>query len=148
MMDQPEDGPETGPGDALRVTAGVVISASELDWRFGPSGGPGGQHANRAHTRAEVRFDIGASRSLTEGQRNRLITKLGPIVVVSADDERSQLRNRRLALDRLRGRLADALLIEKARRPTRPGRGAVERRLDAKRRQASRKRDRRRDFED
>ncbi|NCY16222.1 MAG: aminoacyl-tRNA hydrolase [Actinobacteria bacterium] len=147
-MDQPEDGPETGPGDALRVTAGVVISASELDWRFGPSGGPGGQHANRAHTRAEVRFDIGASRSLTEGQRNRLITKLGPIVVVSADDERSQLRNRRLALDRLRGRLADALLIEKARRPTRPGRGAVERRLDAKRRQASRKRDRRRDFED
>ena len=148
MMDQPEDGPETGPGDALRVTAGVVISASELDWRFGPSGGPGGQHANRAHTRAEVRFDIGASRSLTDGQRNRLITKLGPIVVVSADDERSQLRNRRLALDRLRGRLADALLIEKARRPTRPGRGAVERRLDAKRRQASRKRDRRRDFED
>ena len=148
MMDQPEDGPETGPGDALRVTAGVVISASELDWRFGPSGGPGGQHANRAHTRAEVRFDIGASRSLTEGQRNRLITKLGPIVVVSADDERSQLRNRRLALDRLRCRLADALLIEKARRPTRPGRGAVERRLDAKRRQASRKRDRRRDFED
>jgi ribosome-associated protein len=69
-------------------------------------------------------------------------------VVVSAEDERSQLRNRRLALDRLRVRLADALVVEKPRRPTRPGRGAVERRLDAKRRQASRKQDRRRNFED
>jgi len=130
------------------VTASVVIAASELDWRFGPSGGPGGQHANRAHTRAEVRFDIAASASLTEGQRNRLMKKLGPVVMVSADDERSQLRNRRLALDRLRLKLADALHIEKSRRPTRPGRGAVERRLDAKRRQATRKQERRRDFED
>jgi ribosome-associated protein len=134
--------------DALRVTASVRIAASELEWRFGPSGGPGGQHANRAHTRAEVRFDIESSSSLTEGQRNRLIKKLGVSVVVSADDERSQLRNRRLALDRLRLRLADALVVEKPRRPTRPGRGAVERRLDAKRRQASRKQDRRPNFED
>jgi ribosome-associated protein len=137
-----------GSEDGLRVTASVVIAASELDWRFGPSGGPGGQHANRAHTRAEVRFDIAASASLTEGQRNRLMKKLGPVVMVSADDERSQLRNRRLALDRLRLKLADALHIEKSRRPTRPGRGAVERRLDAKRRQATRKQERRRDFED
>lgn len=134
--------------DVLRVTASVRIPAHELDWRFGPSGGPGGQHANRAHTRAEVRFDIETSPSLTEGQRNRLMKKLGPTVVVSADDERSQLRNRRLALDRLRLRLADALVVEKPRRPTRPGRGAVERRLDAKRRQASRKQERRRNFED
>ena len=134
--------------DVLRVTASVRIPAHELDWRFGPSGGPGGQHANRAHTRAEVRFDIATSPSLTEGQRNRLMKKLGPTVVVSADDERSQLRNRRLALDRLRLRLADALVVEKPRRPTRPGRGAVERRLDAKRRQASRKQERRRNFED
>jgi len=134
--------------DALRVTASVCIPAHELEWRFGPSGGPGGQHANRAHTRAEVRFDIEASPSLTEGQRNRLMKKFGSVVVVSADDERSQLRNRRLAVDRLRLRLADALVIEKHRRPTRPGRGAVERRLDAKRRQASRKQDRRKDFGD
>ena len=134
--------------DALRVTASVRIAASELEWRFGPSGGPGGQHANRAHTRAEVRFDIESSSSLTEGQRNRLLKKLGVSVVVSADDERSQLRNRRLALDRLRLRLADALVVEKPRRPTRPGRGAVERRLDANRRQASRKQDRRPNFED
>ena len=137
-----------GTEDGLRVTASVVIPASELTWRFGPSGGPGGQHANRAHTRAEVRFDIEASAALTEGQRNRLMKKLGPVVTVSADDERSQLRNRRLAVDRLRLRLADALLIETPRRPTRPGRGAVERRLDAKRRQATRKRERRRGVED
>jgi len=137
-----------GTEDGLRVTASVVIAVSELEWRFGPSGGPGGQHANRAHTRAEVRFDIETSPSLTEGQRNRLMKKLGSAVVVSADDERSQLRNRRLALDRLRLRLADALVVEKPRRPTRPGRGAVERRLDAKRRQASRKQDRRPNFED
>ncbi len=139
-MDKAEEG--------LRVTASVVIAMSELEWRFGPSSGPGGQHANRAHTRAEVRFDIETSSSLSEGQRNRLMTKLGSAVVVSAEDERSQLRNRRLALDRLRVRLADALVVEKPRRPTRPGRGAVERRLDAKRRQASRKQDRRRNFED
>lgn len=134
--------------DALRVTAGVRIPAHELEWRFGPSGGPGGQHANRAHTRAEVRFDIGASPSLTEGQRNRLRTKLGAILVVSADDERSQLRNRRIALERLRVRLEGALRVETPRRPTRPGRGAVERRLDAKRRRSGRKQERRRNFED
>lgn len=134
--------------DAVRVTASVSIPAHELEWRFGPSGGPGGQHANRAHTRAEVRFDIESSPSLTEGQRNRLMKKFGSVVVVSADDERSQLRNRRLAVDRLRLRLADALVIEKHRRPTRPGRGAVERRLDAKRRQASRKQDRRPNLDD
>ena len=122
--------------DALRVTSSVVIPASELDWRFGPSGGPGGQHANRAHTRAEVRFDIENSAALTG------------VVIVAADDERSQLRNRRLALDRLRLRLADALVVEKRRRPTRPGRGAVERRLDAKRRQSERKTERRRPHDD
>lgn len=138
-----------GPEEGLRVTASVVIPASELDWRFGPSGGPGGQHANRAHTRAEVRFDIEGSPSLTEGQRNRIMAKIGTgLLIVSADDERSQLRNRRLALDRLRLRLADALVIERPRRPTRPGRGAVERRLDAKRRQSARKTERRRPHDD
>jgi ribosome-associated protein len=134
--------------DALRVTASVAIPAHELEWRFGPSGGPGGQHANRAHTRAEVRFDVGASESLTDAQRSRLRDRLGEVVVVGADDERSQLRNRRLALDRLRQRLAGALRVEPPRRPTRPSRASVERRLDAKRRQAARKRDRRRPRDD
>ena len=135
-------------GDGLRVTASVVIPAHELTWNFGPSGGPGGQHANRAHTRAEVRFDAERSRALSDHQRRRVIDRLGPIVVVTADDERSQLRNRRIALDRLRIRLAGALRVETARRPTRPSRGAVERRLEAKRRQAARKRERRRDHGD
>ena len=134
--------------DALRVTASVLIPAHELSWTFGPSGGPGGQHANRAHTRAEVRFDAEASGSLSQYQRQRIIDRLGSVVTVSADDERSQLRNRRLALDRLRQKLAGALRVETPRRPTRPGRGAVERRLDAKRRQSARKRDRRGGFDD
>jgi ribosome-associated protein len=134
--------------DALRVTASVLIPAHELTWTFGPSGGPGGQHANRAHTRAEVRFDAEASGSLSQYQRQRIIDRLGSVVIVSADDERSQLRNRRLAVDRLRQKLAGALRVETPRRPTRPGRGAVERRLDAKRRQAARKRDRRGGFDE
>ena len=134
--------------DALRVTASVLIPAHELTWTFGPSGGPGGQHANRAHTRAEVRFDAEASGSLSQYQRQRIINRLGSVVIVSADDERSQLRNRRLAVDRLRQKLAGALRVETPRRPTRPGRGAVERRLDAKRRQAARKRDRRGGFDE
>jgi ribosome-associated protein len=134
--------------DALRVTASVLIPAHELTWTFGPSGGPGGQHANRAHTRAEVRFDAEASGSLSQYQRQRIIDRLGSVVTVSADDERSQLRNRRLALDRLRQKLAGALRVETPRRPTRPGRGAVERRLEAKRQQAARKRDRRGGFDD
>jgi ribosome-associated protein len=134
--------------DALRVTASVLIPAHELTWTFGPSGGPGGQHANRAHTRAEVRFDAEASGSLSQYQRQRIIDRLGSVVIVSADDERSQLRNRRLALDRLRQKLAGALRVETPRRPTRPGRGAVERRLEAKRQQAARKRDRRGGFDE
>jgi len=131
--------------DGLRVTSSVVIPAHELTWSFGPSGGPGGQHANRAHTRAEVRFDVAASGALSEHQRRRVVDRLGSVVVVSADDERSQLRNRRIALDRLRLRLAGALRVETIRRPTRPSRGAVERRLDAKRRQAAGKSNRCRD---
>ena len=134
--------------DALRVTASVLIPAHELTWTFGPSGGPGGQHANRAHTRADVRFEVEASGSLSQYQRQRIIDRLGSVVIVSADDERSQLRNRRLAVDRLRQKLAGALRVETPRRPTRPGRGAVERRLEAKRQQAARKRDRRGGFDD
>jgi len=134
--------------DALRITASVTIPAHELVWSFGPSGGPGGQHANRAHTRAEVRFDVAASGALSHYQRQRIIDRLGPVVIVAADDERSQLRNRRLELDRLRQKIVGALRVETPRRPTRPGRGAVERRLEAKRRQGARKRERRRGVDD
>lgn len=130
-------------GEDLEVTPSLVIPAHELRWSFAPSGGPGGQHANRAHTRAEVRYDVTTSQALTESQRARLLERIGPVVVAAADDERSQARNRRLAGERLRRRLANALRTERSRRPSRPSRAAVERRLEAKRRQASRKRERR-----
>lgn len=123
----------------LRVTASCHIPAEELRWRFSASGGPGGQHANKAATRAEVTFDVANSPSLGPRQRARLLEKLGPVVRVAVDDERSQLRNRALAEERLAGRIRNALAIEKPRRPTRPTLGSKERRLDEKRRNSERK---------
>src|SRR3954463_6978466 len=114
--------------DALRVSATLRIPLDELEWRFTPSGGPGGQHANRSNTRAEVRFDVEASPSLGPRQRARLLERLGPVVRVAADDERSQTRNRALALERLRSRLAEALKVERERRPTAPSRAGKARR--------------------
>jgi ribosome-associated protein len=128
--------------DEIVVSASVRIPHRELEWRFSPSGGPGGQHANRAHSRAEVRFDVAASPSLRESDRARLLERVGPVVTASADDDRSQLRNRRLAVERLRRTLAAALRTDPTRRPTRPRKGAVEARLQAKRHQAARKRHR------
>ncbi len=131
-------------GERIVIAAGCVIDADELEWRFEPSGGPGGQHANRAHTRAVVRFDVALSPSLSEAQRARLLARLGAVVIVAADDERSQRRNRDLAQRRLQERLADALYVAPRRRATRPGIGAVRRRLEAKTQQAQRKSARRR----
>jgi ribosome-associated protein len=127
----------------LEVAGGCLIPLRELEWRFGPSGGPGGQHANRSHTRAELRFDVEASGALTERQRARLLDRLGPVVRVVADEERSQKRNRDLALRRLRLRLAGALHEAPTRRATRPSKAAKQRRLDAKRRRADTKQARR-----
>ena len=128
--------------EVLRVNGSCAIPPGELEWRFSPSGGPGGQHANRSSTRVEVRFDIESSPSLGPRQRDRLIARLGPVVRVVADDERSQVRNRALALERLRERLADALRVERPRRPTKPSRAAGERRLETKRRRSETKRSR------
>lgn len=122
------------------MNGSLRIPLAELTWRFGPSGGPGGQHANRSNTRAEVRFDVAGSPSLGPRQRARLLERLGDEVRVVADDERSQLRNRELAVERLRSRLAEALRRDPPRRPTAPSRGAKERRLDEKRRKAETKR--------
>lgn len=122
----------------------LVIPLAELTWRFSRSGGPGGQHANTADTRAEVRFDIAGSPSLGPRQRARLLERLGEEVRVVASDERSQARNRELALQRLAERLANGLRVEAPRRATKPTRASVRRRLEDKRRQASRKADRRR----
>lgn len=135
MDGERDDGPAV-----FRVSSTCVIRMDELEWRFSASGGPGGQHVNTANTRAEVRFDIASSPSLGPRQRARLIERLGPEVRVVASDERSQLRNRELALERLRTRLADALRVEKPRRPTKPSKGAKERRLDEKRQRSETKR--------
>jgi ribosome-associated protein len=132
------------PTADLVVTPTCRIPLAELQWRFSRSGGPGGQHANTADTRAEVVFDVANSPSLRDHQRARLLARLGPEVRVVAADERSQARNRALALDRLRDRLAAALHVEKARRPTRPTRASQQRRVDSKKRRGETKRLRRR----
>jgi len=128
--------------EELRVSPTCRIPLDELEWRFSASGGPGGQHVNTSNTKAEVRFDIDASPSLGPRQRARLLERLGPVVRVAASDERSQARNRQLALERLRARLADALHVEPPRRPTRPSRSAREKRMGAKRRRGDVKRGR------
>jgi ribosome-associated protein len=128
----------------LRVSSTLVVPLDELTWRFSRSGGPGGQHANTSDTRAEVRFDVAGSPSLGPRQRARLLERLGPEVRVVASDERSQARNRELALQRLAERLADALRVGVPRRPTKPTRASQQRRLEQKRRQSSRKAERRR----
>jgi ribosome-associated protein len=135
------------PGQ-LRVSPTLVIPLAELAWRFSRSGGPGGQHANTADTRVEVRFDVAASASLGPRQRARLLERLGPEVRVVASDERSQARNRDLAQRRLAERLREALRVEAPRRATRPTRASVQRRLKNKRRQADRKAERRRPLAD
>lgn len=122
------------------MTRSCVIPLSELTWKFTGSGGPGGQHANTSNTRVEVRFDVEQSPSLGPRQRARLLERLGPVVRVVASDERSQARNRALALDRLRSRLADALRVERERRPTAPTTGSRQRRVEAKRRRSDVKR--------
>ncbi len=124
----------------LRVTPTCVIPLDELEWRFSASGGPGGQHVNTSNTRAEVRFDVTASTTLGPRQRARLLERLGPEVRVVASDERSQLRNRELALERLRSRLAEALRVEAPRRATKPTKAAKERRLQEKRQRSETKR--------
>jgi ribosome-associated protein len=129
--------------EALRVSNSCVIPLDEIEWRFDTSGGAGGQHANRARTRVEVSFDVAASVNLSDYHRHRFLSKLGPVVKAASNDERSQLRNREVALDRLRSKLADALEDERPRRATRPTRGSKERRLSSKRRRSDTKRQRR-----
>lgn len=125
------------------MTGTCAIPLEELEWRFSGSGGPGGQHANTANTRVELRFDVARSPSLGPRERARLLERLGPVVRVVVTDTRSQARNRELALERLRDRLASALRTPRARRPTAPSAKARRRRVDAKRRRGELKRQRR-----
>jgi ribosome-associated protein len=133
---------------AIEVAGRFTIPDTELSWRFQPSGGPGGQHANRSHTRAELTWRLVDSSVVPPESRSRLLSKLGPTVVVVADDERSQLRNRSVAEERLVRRIVDALAVPKQRRRTRPSAGSKRRRLDSKSRNARTKQLRRRPSRD
>jgi ribosome-associated protein len=134
----PQHGDDT-PGGAGELT----IPLSEVTVHASRSSGPGGQHANVTASRVEASFDVLASRSLTDAQRGRVLARAGPRLVAIAQDERSQARNRELALARLGARLAGALATSKRRRATRPTAASRERRLQTKRRVAERKRERR-----
>jgi ribosome-associated protein len=134
--------------DAIDIGQGAAIPLSEIELRATTPGGPGGQHANRTASRIEAVFDVRASASLSDELKDRIAGRLGPRVTATAADTRGQARNRSLALERLRARLADAAAPRKQRRSTRPGAAARERRLAAKRRRSERKRQRRRPSED
>ena len=126
-----------------RVTRSVVLPLSEIELRVSRSSGPGGQHANKTESRVEAVFDVEASTALSDVQKRRVIARTGPVLRAVAQDERSQLRNRELAIDRLVARLAEALRVERKRVPTKPSRAAKEQRLDAKKRRGATKRLRR-----
>jgi ribosome-associated protein len=116
---------------------------SEIAFRFSRSSGPGGQHANKSSTRAEAIFDVEQSRGLSEAERKRVLEKLGPVVRAVAQDERSQLRNRELAADRILEQLKQATKLRRKRTATRPTRAAKERRLEEKKQRGQTKRLRR-----
>jgi ribosome-associated protein len=127
----------------LRITDELTIPLAEVTVRASRSSGPGGQHANVTASRVEASFDVLASSTLSETQRERLLARIGPRVVAISQDARSQTRNRELALTRLEERLAKALARPRRRRPTRPTAASRERRLQSKRRATERKRERR-----
>ena len=137
-MSEPE-----GPRRLLTVNDTLAIPLAEITLRTSRSSGPGGQHANVTASRVEAIFDVLDSPSLSETQRARLLARAGPRIVAVAQDERSQLRNRELALARLAERMKRSLAVPRHRRPTRPTKASRARRLTAKRQAAQRKRERR-----
>ncbi|HMJ03111.1 MAG TPA: alternative ribosome rescue aminoacyl-tRNA hydrolase ArfB [Conexibacter sp.] len=130
--------------DPLPIKRGLALPLDEIVLRTSRSSGPGGQHANVTASRVEAVFDVAASRTLTDVQRTRLLDRLGPRVTAIAQDARSQARNRELALERLRERLAAALATPRPRTPTRPTKASRRRRVESKKRQAERKQQRQR----
>jgi ribosome-associated protein len=129
--------------DELPVRAGLAIPLAEIELRTSRSSGPGGQHANVTASRVEAVLDVASSRALTDAQKSRITARLGPRVTASAQDTRSQSRNRELALERLAARIAHALEVRRPRTATRPTKASKRRRLDAKKRRGELKRDRR-----
>jgi ribosome-associated protein len=130
--------------DPMVVTRDVAIPLREVVIRTSRSSGPGGQHANVTASRVEATFDVADSPSLTDAQRQRVMARCGPVIRAVAQDARSQARNRELALESLRDRLARALHVPRPRHATRPSKASRVRREQGKRRQAQRKSERRR----
>ena len=128
--------------DRVLEFPGGTVPASAVTWRFDPSGGPGGQHANRSSTRAEAVVDLAIAGDMEPDVRRRLLERFGAELRASADDSRSQARNRDIALDRLEERLRGALVESKPRKATRPSGAARQRRLQDKRRRSDTKRGR------
>ena len=127
----------------MRVTRSVVLPLADVELRFSRSSGPGGQHANTSETRVEAILDVEASSALTDAQKRRVLAKAGPTLRAIAQDERSQLRNRELAIERLVEQLRQALKVERRRVATKPTRAARERRLESKKRRSQTKKLRR-----
>ena len=125
--------------DAIRVTRTLAIPLGEIELRFSRSSGPGGQHAQTSETRVEALFDVEASATLSDAQKRRLLERAGPVVRAIAQDERSQLRNRQLACERVAEQLREGLRVVRPRRPTKPTAAARQRRLDTKRRRGATK---------
>jgi ribosome-associated protein len=130
--------------DPMQVTRDVAVPLREIALRTSRSSGPGGQHANVTASRVEASFDVASSAALDDAQRARVLARCGPVIRAVAQDERSQARNRELALERLRQRLARALAVPRTRHATRPTAASRLRHQDAKRRQSKRKHERRR----
>ena len=130
-------------GESISVTRSVAIPLEEIELRVSRSSGPGGQHAQKSETRVEAVFDVEASATLSPVQKRRVVARAGPVVRAVAQDERSQARNRELALERLAERLGEALRVPRKRVPTKPSAAAKDRRLEGKRRRSQTKRLRR-----
>lgn len=127
-------------GESIRVTRSVVLPVREIQLRTSRSSGPGGQHAQKSETRVEAVFDVEASDVLTDAQKRRVVAKAGPVLRAIAQDERSQLRNRELATERLVAALREALRVERRRVPTKPTNASREKRIEKKRRRSETKR--------
>jgi ribosome-associated protein len=129
--------------ESIRVTRTVALPPGEILLRTSRSSGPGGQHAQKSETRVEAVFDVEASTALSEAQKKRVVAKAGPVLRAVAQDERSQLRNKELATERLVEALREALRVPRHRVPTKPSKAARERRLESKKRRSDTKRLRR-----
>jgi len=130
--------------ESIRVTRSVSLPLSEIEIRVSRSSGPGGQHAQKSSTRVEALFEVEASEALSDVQKRRVVGRAGPVLRAVAQDERSQSRNRELAVERLIEKLRAALAVPRPRRPTKPTTASRERRLAGKKRRGKTKRLRRR----